>query len=549
MAQFIDENSDGVSYKEVIPTGTTTILDNYEVSNVILEVPVTSPAVSIILSSALLSSSTLFKITVKDESGLASTNNITISTEGSETIDGASTYTINNNYGSITFYSSGSNWFSYATSRDAGFVTLTDTQTLSSKTFDTRINSTVVDDPSYTESANVLATGLQFTVAGTHVIPASKQLSLIRDSNAYEIGANAQAELVSFASSAASSSNANSDLYGVIGSVTNYGPGSVKALYGRAVQGAGSTGVIIAHNEGCNTLDSNITAIGEEHSHDTSAGGKILYDMWLTTNNAGQVDVDYGYVADNNIAIGQAFLQMSAVGAGALLKLNSADNTKLYYKVANDGTLTAGPWDGWSQANETWTYVSASTFTISGDQTGKYNRGDKLKWVQTTTKYGYIAITPTYNSGTGLTTVTIAVNTDYTIANAVITANWYSKADNPQSFPDWFNYTPTYGANNSMTFGSVSNTFSQYRVSGKSVTVILSATGTVGGTPSTELSATVPFSSLKDVRSAGYIDVATVGSESAAIRIATSTIYFRRSVPGNHVAGSGSIYCNITFPI
>lgn len=50
-------------------------------------------------------------ITVKDAGGNANTNNITIDTEGSETIDGQSTLVINSDYGSVELYSDGSNWF------------------------------------------------------------------------------------------------------------------------------------------------------------------------------------------------------------------------------------------------------------------------------------------------------------------------------------------------------------------------------------------------------------------------------------------------------
>jgi hypothetical protein len=49
--------------------------------------------------------------TIKDESGAAATNNITLATEGSETIDGSATNTISENYGAKTSYSDGSNWF------------------------------------------------------------------------------------------------------------------------------------------------------------------------------------------------------------------------------------------------------------------------------------------------------------------------------------------------------------------------------------------------------------------------------------------------------
>lgn len=50
-------------------------------------------------------------IVIKDASGNAGTNNITITTEGSELIDGSATATINSNYGVLRLYSDGSNWF------------------------------------------------------------------------------------------------------------------------------------------------------------------------------------------------------------------------------------------------------------------------------------------------------------------------------------------------------------------------------------------------------------------------------------------------------
>ena len=49
--------------------------------------------------------------TVKDESGNASSNNITVATEGSETIDGSATHVIIVDYQGVGYYSDGSNWF------------------------------------------------------------------------------------------------------------------------------------------------------------------------------------------------------------------------------------------------------------------------------------------------------------------------------------------------------------------------------------------------------------------------------------------------------
>lgn len=48
---------------------------------------------------------------VKDAGGNAAVNNITITTEGSQTIDGAATLVINTNYGAARIYCDGSNLF------------------------------------------------------------------------------------------------------------------------------------------------------------------------------------------------------------------------------------------------------------------------------------------------------------------------------------------------------------------------------------------------------------------------------------------------------
>jgi len=52
---------------------------------------------------------------IKDESGNAGTDNITIATAGAETIDGAATRVISANYGTVTVYFNGSNYFIIAT--------------------------------------------------------------------------------------------------------------------------------------------------------------------------------------------------------------------------------------------------------------------------------------------------------------------------------------------------------------------------------------------------------------------------------------------------
>jgi len=50
-------------------------------------------------------------VVVKDESGGAATHNITISTQGTEKIDGADTKVISTNYAAVRLICDGSNWF------------------------------------------------------------------------------------------------------------------------------------------------------------------------------------------------------------------------------------------------------------------------------------------------------------------------------------------------------------------------------------------------------------------------------------------------------
>jgi hypothetical protein len=88
---------------------------------------------------------------------------------------------------------------------------------------------------------------------------------------------------------------------------------------------------------------------------------------------------------------------------------------------------------GWITANETWTYASASTFTISGDKTSKYSVGMKIKFTQTSVKYFYITAI-SYSAPN--TTVTVNGGASYTVANAAITANYYSFGKAPQGFPE-----------------------------------------------------------------------------------------------------------------
>lgn len=75
----------------------------------VIGVDTTGGVVTVTLSTATVIKGQVFII--KDEGGNAGSNNISIVTEGSETIDGASSDTISSNFGSVGYYCDGYNWF------------------------------------------------------------------------------------------------------------------------------------------------------------------------------------------------------------------------------------------------------------------------------------------------------------------------------------------------------------------------------------------------------------------------------------------------------
>lgn len=109
-------------------------------------------------------------------------------------------------------------------------------------------------------------------------------------------------------------------------------------------------------------------------------------------------------------------------------------------EIASSGAAAAT--DGWTDDSaNTWTRTADQTFTVSGDRTAVFSKGTRLRWTQTTVKYGVVAGS---SHAAGTTTVTIAITSDYVLTAAAISANSYSYAANPQGYPGWFNYSPTY---------------------------------------------------------------------------------------------------------
>ena len=146
-------------------------------------------------------------------------------------------------------------------------------------------------------------------------------------------------------------------------------------------------------------------------------------------------------------------------------------------------------YDGWNPAEEAWTYASASTITVPSGAASKYAVGDRIKWTQTTVKYGVIVTVAD-------TLLTIAVNTDYVVTNAAISANFFSHQMNPVGYPHWFTWTPTWTASGSLTYTSVTSNVAKFCINGRLCNFHLKASGTLGGSASTSLLYTLPVAGV-----------------------------------------------------
>ena len=138
-------------------------------------------------------------------------------------------------------------------------------------------------------------------------------------------------------------------------------------------------------------------------------------------------------VQDEGTSLGQAAF-LDFVGSGVSVATASGKTTVTI--AGGSGT----PLDGWvDDTAATWTRTADQTFTVTGDRTAVFQKGTRLKWTQTTVKYG-VVISSSHAAGT--TTVTIATTTDYVLTAAAISANYYSYMASPEGYPNYFNFTP-----------------------------------------------------------------------------------------------------------
>lgn len=195
-------------------------------------------------------------------------------------------------------------------------------------------------------------------------------------------------------------------------------------------------------------------------------------------------------------------------------------------KVKPSNIASTVPTDGWTApTSETWTYASASTFTVSGDLTARFQKGTRLKLTQTTVKY-FVVTGSSYSAPN--TTVTVAVNTTHTLASAAITSPFYSYALDPAGYPDFFAFTPTW---TNVTVGN-GTVVARYSVDGRrvkgQVSLTLGTTSSISG----QITVDCPITAVADfdyqaIGSAGMIDTGVSLYMGAAVMRTTSKIEVR----------------------
>lgn len=273
---------------------------------------------------------------------------------------------------------------------------------------------------------------------------------------------------------------------------TNFGYGTIAVAPSPATTG---TTFSLSSGEGASFPDTstendfNVVVFPDNAAYPTKANAEIVR---VTARSGDDFTITREQEGTSAISIATGYKVLLSFTALGRINIEDAINTL-------ETTLDPFVGGGWVAVNDTWTYASATSFTIAGvDRTSVLTKGTRLKLTQTTTKYFAVAS----SSFSTNTTVDVIPSTDYSIANAAITAPYYSYAANPQGWPGWFGYTVTVTPGGSMTWGSDSSV-AQWFVVGNACKVHISARGTTGGTADPGLALSLPVPKLNAARYAG----------------------------------------------
>lgn len=307
------------------------------------------------------------------------------------------------------------------------------------------------------------------------------------------------------------------------------------------------------------SLDSIYAALTHTHAASDITSGTLA--------NA-RLDTDLGAIGDLSPANDDIIQRKSGAWTNRTLAQLSTDMTELIQDIVgamfsgntetgitatyqdSDGTIdleVSGDSSGWIAVSDTWTRTGNHTFTISGDVTAIYQKGTKIRYKDGGSfEYGVI-ISSSYSAPN--TTVTLATNNDYAMAAATITDTAISYTENPQGFPSFFNFSPSF------TGFSVAPTVI-YRFAIVGSVCIINITTTTGGTSNaTNFKMTIPVTSKNITSPGNYYQYgtapfakdngATIGSAIAWTTPNSSDLTVEKSAASPNWTNSGTKYADI----
>ena len=305
----------------------------------------------------------------------------------------------------------------------------------------------------------------------------------------------------------------------------------------------------------------------QAHASGATVKGVLTATMWNNLIDAltNVVSKSTGAVDSSKILPASYLDTDGTLAANSDTKIATQKATKTYALPASyldtDGTLAANSdtkvpsqkavktyvttnaaADGWIAATGTWTYASASTITVPSGAGNLYKIGDKIKWTQTTVKYGVI-------TAVADTLLTIAVNNDYTVANAAISANYYSHQENPLGYPASFAFTCSTTANGGGSF-TPGLRIQKFWTIGREAHVVLNTNAhTVSGTV-TSIDFSLPIADTLETSAGFYLGVcgySVTSGQILVIQTVDGTKYRVIASTGNWAAVSSNGYAGLHF--
>jgi hypothetical protein len=285
------------------------------------------------------------------------------------------------------------------------------------------------------------------------------------------------------------------------------------------------TGVV----SGNNLVDCIRGVEGTAQAHDAGSVAEVL----VTAARENDM-VDWGLVEHAQDGTHATATVTTLKATGAEINTGTEDGKIVTPKAIADSKVLRSneAWDGWLETGETWEYASENTITVPTDATAKYQKGDKIRLKQGGDyKYFYVV-------GVAATVLTVTGGDDYTVAEAAITDNYYSKSENPQGFPHWFSYTPSL-----VGFSSDPTIHARFCI--RSVAVSLRLRLMNGTSNATGLTASLPvtaktISGIEWTQETRVKDNNTFTNGFVAIGSGGSVATFYKTVAGGAFTASGS---------